>query len=139
MRLLGEDVLLEDEEGEREVTAAVAVLEFEYPHQRVRPTADDEFALPDEERDMSAESVAARVLESLGALEIAHLSGFLPDYDSIANYLITFASELHVGCSFAAYAVPQLQQQGFRVTIDDSFPFPTSRRLRALVRNGRTG
>lgn len=118
-------MLLEEEDGEREVSAVVATLEFEYPHQLVRPCSDDEFALPDDERDMSAESIAARVLESLGAMELAHLEGVLPDYDSKANYLISYTSELHVGCSFSAYALPQLELQGFKVTKAPNYPFET--------------
>jgi len=125
LTLVAEDVLLEDDEGEREVKAAVAILEFCYPAQTVRPTADDEFALPDESRDMGAEAMAARVLESFGAMEIAHLTGFLPDFDSKANYLITFASEVHIGCSFSAHALPQLRDKGFEIKMDASFPFPT--------------
>jgi SNF2 family DNA or RNA helicase len=123
LRLSGETVLLEEDGEEREMIAAVARLVFIYDGREVAP---DDLDLGDcASRDRGAEAQAARMLETLGAVELTSVEGLLPDYDSRANYLITFESEIHVGCSFAAHAVPELRGQGFEVAIDQSFPFDT--------------
>jgi len=128
LRLTGETVLLEESDGERETEAAVAILEFDYDGIRV-PAGDPDFLaecpLDESQRNRAAESQAARLLESFGAVEIEHVEGLLPDYDSKANYMITLAAEVHVGCSFAGHAVPELKRHGFQVEVDSSFPFPT--------------
>ncbi len=118
-------MLLDDDDGERETRAAVAELSFDYSGTRYFPVSDLDESPPDVRRDLAAEARAARVLESLGATEVNQLSGLLPDFDSTAHYFITFGDELHMGCSFAAYAVPELRRLGFSVELEPSFPFPT--------------
>ena len=120
--LSGETVLLDDPEADREVTAALAALTFRYATGSVRP-GDAE---PLEDRDENAEAAAQRMLEGFGAVELGVVEGLLADYDSASNYLICLATEAHVGCSFAAHAVPALRAQGFVVTLSASFPFPTT-------------
>ncbi len=128
LKLFGETVLLEDEDGEREVRAAVATFYFDYGGEIVM-AGENEFELDlmasEVERDLDTEARCARLLESFGAVELEHVDGLLPDYDSKANYMIALASEVHVGCSFAGHAVGELERHGFRVEVDDSFPFPT--------------
>lgn len=128
LKLLGETVLLEEEDGEREVRAAVAYLYFDYDGEIVA-AGDSDFVLDldasEVARDPEEEARYAHLLESFGAVELAHVDGVLPDYDSRANYMITLASEIHIGCSFAGHAVSELSRHGFRVEVDASFPFPT--------------
>ena len=128
LKLLGETVLLEEADGEQEVRAAVACLYFDYAGEIVM-AGDSEFELSldasEIERDRDEEARFAHILESFGAVELAHVEGVLPDYDSKANYMITLASEVHIGCSFAGNAVSELSRHGFRVEVDASFPFPT--------------
>ncbi|HSC89006.1 MAG TPA: DEAD/DEAH box helicase, partial [Polyangiaceae bacterium] len=45
------------------------------------------------------------------------------DYDSRAEYLVALGSQVHVGASFTAHAVPELRRAGFEVEIDPSYPF----------------
>lgn len=125
LTLRSEVVLLEEDEGERETQAAVAELAFDYDGLICHPEDEDDFEHGGASRDRVAEARAARILESLGATELCQLSGLLPDFDSTANYFITFSDEVHVGCSFAAHAVPELIRLGFVVAMDASFPFDT--------------
>lgn len=122
VRLFGEPVLVEDAEGEHEVKAAVLSLEFDYDGVAIRPSDDLDVALG-VERDLAAEARAQRILESFGAVELSCLSGCTPDFDSRADYLVSLEDNAHTGCSFAAYAVPELRNQGFEVIVEASYPF----------------
>ena len=138
LTLLGEVALVEGDEGEREELIALGILEFAYKDGVIRPDPRSEFdedtdpeeayleGLPSAatiQRDERAEARACRLLETLGAVELTAVSGVLPGYDSRANYLIALSGQRHVGCSFAAHAAPELQRQGFCVTVLPSFPF----------------
>ncbi len=103
--------------------AAVLSLEFDYEGVFLRPE-DEDGEVIGLTRDHGAEAVAQRILESFGAVELSCVSGCVPDFDSQANYLVSLDGSAHAGCSFTAHAVPQLEQHGFRVSVDDSYPFP---------------
>jgi len=127
LRLFAESGAIEENEQQHEVVAGVGRLEFLYDGVAVCSSSDDDDAdgenSGDIERDFGAEAEAQRLLESFGALELSGISDFLIDYDSRANYWVALASETHVGASFAAHAVPEMQKRGFRVIIEPSFPF----------------
>jgi superfamily II DNA or RNA helicase len=134
LTLVGEAALIEHEEGDREEITALAVLEFAYDAGVVRPAGAEEdledldlddfgSPAPEVERDARAEARACRLLEGLGAVDLTAVTGVLPSYDSKANYLIALAGQRHIGCSFAAHGVAELQKHGFSVTVAPSFPF----------------
>lgn len=123
LRLLGEPVLVPSAAGEeQEIQAGLASLNFVYEEGSV--LRDEELPL-DIQRDRAAEARAERLLESFGALDLACVTDCLVDYDSEAHFLIALSSEIHVGSSFSAYAVPELKRQGFEIVVEPSFPFPT--------------
>jgi superfamily II DNA or RNA helicase len=74
-------------------------------------------------RDREGEDRARRALESFGATEIACLEAYTPPPDSKADYLVQMDGSVHGWCSFTAYAVPQLRALGFRVEIDEGYPY----------------
>ena len=130
LTLVGEVVLVEGDDGEREEITALGILEFAYPGAVVRPETAADFTddvdqgeQGDVDRDERAEGRAAQMLEGLGAVELGTVSGILPSYDSRANYLIALAGQRHIGCSFAAHGVAELERQGFVVDVLPSFPF----------------
>ena len=129
LRLTGEEVLVIDETEERPARAALARLCFDYGDRKFVPHRPDELdpaADPTFDRCFSEEARAERILESLGASELSQIDGLVPEYDSAANYFITFASESHLGASFSAYAVPELVRLGFEVEFAPSYPFVTA-------------
>jgi superfamily II DNA or RNA helicase len=120
--LFGETLFVEDDKGEHETLAGVMTLEFDYEGVRVRPTGDtDDLGI---ERNSGAEDRAQRILESFGAVELSCVTSCTPPLDSEANYLVSLSESTHAGCSFAAYAIPELRSQGFDVVLDASYPFP---------------
>ncbi|MEM9073882.1 MAG: DEAD/DEAH box helicase [Myxococcota bacterium] len=135
IRLFGEQVMI-DREGYGanfvEVEAPLVQLSFEYPTLRQRVRASD----PQERfyaasaggvravhRNRSAELDARRVLESFGALDVECLDsvGVPPDVD--ADYMVRVDADVHDCCAFTAYAVPQLRRLGWKVELDDKYPF----------------
>lgn len=74
-------------------------------------------------RSLRDEKHAARIVESLGATELAHMQGLLPDYDSASNYFIALDSEPHIGASFSAYAAVELRRLGFQIEFAPGYPF----------------
>lgn len=75
------------------------------------------------ERDRAAEVKLQCLLESFGAVEIDQVSDMAAPYDSPADYLVQATDNVHSFCSFTAFAVPQLEALGCKVTIDPSYPF----------------
>src|SRR5690606_15320898 len=129
LTLVGEAALIEHEEGDREEVTALAILEFAYDGGVVRPAGAgedlDDLDLdldaiaqenPEIERDARAEARACQLIESLGAADLTPVRGVPPSYDSRANYLIALAGQRHIGCSFAAHGVAELEKHGFAVT-----------------------
>ncbi|MEY4578199.1 MAG: hypothetical protein RL701_2902 [Pseudomonadota bacterium] len=74
-------------------------------------------------RDMKAETRARRVLESFGALDIDLLEDYGNVPDSRAHYLVQTDETRDGNCAFTAYAVPQLRAHGFKVVIEDDYPY----------------
>jgi len=74
-------------------------------------------------RDQAAERQARRLLESLGAIELDCLDDCAAPPGAELDYAIRLDGDVHALCAFTAYAVPQLQQLGWRVTIDTEYPW----------------
>src|SRR3954470_18430524 len=68
-------------------------------------------------RDRAAELQAARVLESLGAIELAQLDDCAVSPGARVDYLVALDGDVHALCAFSAYAIPQLKNLGWHVTI----------------------
>ena len=72
------------------------------------------------ERDGEAE--ARRLLESLGAVELACLDCEVSP-GARADYVIGLDGDAHALCAFTAYALPQLRDRGWRIAIDPAYPW----------------
>ena len=66
---------------------------------------------------------ACRVLESLGAIELAHLDDCAVSPGAGVDYVVAVDGDVHALCAFCAYAVPQLRALGWRVEIDPEYPW----------------
>ena len=119
LRVFSDTLFVED--GSRhgdEVVTAMLGLEFHYGSRKVR-VSDPRMA----GRDREAEAQACRVLEGLGAIELAHLDDCAVSPDSRVDYVVAVDGDVHALCAFSAYAVPQLRALGWRVDIDAQFPW----------------
>jgi superfamily II DNA or RNA helicase len=71
--------------------------------------------------DPADEEHARRVLESLGAIELACLDDC--ELAGDAEYVVAVDEDPHAACAFSAYALPQLRERGWRVDIDPGYPW----------------
>ncbi len=101
-----------------EVATAMLRLDFDYSGRRVR-ASDGRGA----GRDRDAEAQACRVLEGLGAIELAHLDDCAVSPGAAVDYVVAVDGDVHALCAFSAYAVPQLRALGWRVEIDAEYPW----------------
>src|SRR6187549_2896113 len=118
LKLFAETLFVDD--GSRhgdEVQTAMLRLEFDYGGRRIRSSAPG-FA----GRDRDAEQQAARVLEGLGAIELAHLDDCAVSPGSGVDYVIAVDGDVHALCAFGAHALPQLRAMGWRVDIAENYP-----------------
>src|SRR5687768_7245884 len=119
LRVFAETLFVDD--GSRhgdEVRTAMLRLDFDYQGRRVR-AADPRTA----GRDRDAELQACRVLEGLGAIELAHLDDCAVAPGAGVDYVVAVDGDVHAVCAFTAYAVPQLRALGWRVELDADFPW----------------
>ena len=119
LRLFADTLFVEDgsKHGDEVVTAMLR-LELAYGARRVR--INDPWLAG---RDREAEAQACRILEGLGAIELAHLDDCAVSPDAPVDYVVAVDGDVHALCAFTAYAVPQLRALGWRVEIDDQFPW----------------
>ncbi|MCB9558647.1 MAG: DEAD/DEAH box helicase [Deltaproteobacteria bacterium] len=110
------------------VKAPLIALSFDYEGTEVRASdpmrrvfASTAHGAMSIDREQSAENHARAVLESLGATELECLEHYTAP--ASADYLIQPDGDAHTLCAFTAYAVPQLQRLGWRVTIDPDYPW----------------
>jgi superfamily II DNA or RNA helicase len=114
------DTLFVDDGTRRgdEVRTAMLRLDFAYAGRRVRSTDPRWLG-----RHRDAEREACRVLESLGAIELAHLEDCAVTPGVAIDYVLALDGDAHALCAFSAYAVPQLRQLGWQVEIDPDYPW----------------
>ena len=119
LRLFADTLYVDDgsRHGE-EVRTAMARLDFAYDGRKVR-SRDTRGA----GRDRAAELQAARVLEGLGALELASLDDCAVTPGSGIDYVLAVDGDAHVLCAFAAHALPQLRAMGWQIEIDPDYPW----------------
>jgi superfamily II DNA or RNA helicase len=115
IKLFAETLFVEDG---TEVTTGMIRLDFDYANRRVR-SRDPRFA----GRDRAAELEAARVLESFGAVELAHLDDCAVAPGTGADYVLAVDGDPHGLTAFAAHAVPQLRALGWSITFDAEYPW----------------
>jgi superfamily II DNA or RNA helicase len=101
-----------------EVRTAMARLDFAYEGRRVR-SSDPRSA----GRDRPAELQATRVLEGLGALELASLDDCAVTPGSGIDYVLAVDGDAHALCAFGAHALPQLRAMGWQIDIDPDYPW----------------
>jgi len=113
-----------------EVDAPVIELSFEYRGFTVSSHATGERVFTKQTlrrnafaRDLEAEIRARRVLESFGVIDLELLEDYGSAPDSRAHYLIQTDETRDGFCAFTAYALPQLRSLGFKVILDDDYPY----------------
>ena len=114
LRLFAETLFVAEEEAR----TAMLRLDFDYGGKRVR-CRDPRWG----GRDRDAEQQACRVLEGLGAIELAHLDDCAVAPGASVDYVVALDGDVHALCAFSAYAVPQLRAMGWRVEIDPDYPW----------------
>ncbi|HTJ46522.1 MAG TPA: DEAD/DEAH box helicase [Kofleriaceae bacterium] len=97
--------------GSEEVRAAALRLDFEVAGLRLRATG------------ARWEAEARRVLEALGAIEIDALDDCAVAPGVAVDYVLRLDGDVHALCAFSAYAVPQLTRLGWKIEIDQDYPW----------------
>ena len=75
------------------------------------------------DRDRAAESQARRILEGFGAVELDRLDDCAVSPGAEVDYVVRIDGDVHALCAFSAYAVPQLRNLGWAVTVADDYPW----------------
>jgi superfamily II DNA or RNA helicase len=106
-------------------------LSFEYDGTRVRAGDERTRVFRSEgggltalERDRAAEHAARRVLERLGAVELACVEeSIAPPLGCEPDYVVRADGDEHSFCNFTARAIEQWRALGWRVEVDPAYPF----------------
>ncbi len=130
LRLYTERMLVDTDEGARELEVPVLRLWFDYGEVGFRASERRErcFIATDGgmsafERDAAGEAAAERLLEGFGAVELACLDTYTPDLDSEADYVVGVDGDTDALCAFTARALPQLSGHGWDVQVDEGYPY----------------
>jgi len=113
-----------------EIVAPLIELSFDYGGTRVRASdgrrrlfKSERGGLVPVDRDVGAEHAAQRLLERLGAIELACVDDLaLPD-GCDAEYVVRIDAGAHAFCAFTAQALPQLRAAGWQVDVAPDFPY----------------
>lgn len=119
LRVFADTLFVDD--GSRngyEVTTAMLRLELDYQGRRIA-VSDPRGA----GRDRDAEAQACRVLESLGAIELANLDDCAVTPGTQVDYIVSPDGDVNALCAFSAYSIPQLRGLGWRVEIHAEYPW----------------
>ncbi|MEO8840253.1 MAG: DEAD/DEAH box helicase [Kofleriaceae bacterium] len=124
MRLFAETLYVDD--GTRhgdEVKTAMVRLDFAYDlhragGRRVRSRNPNQAG-----RDRAAELQAARVLEGLGAIELASLDDCAVTPGVGIDYVLAVDGDPSTLCGFGEHALPQLRAMGWQIDIDPEYPW----------------
>jgi superfamily II DNA or RNA helicase len=134
VRLYADQVLVTSTDGLScdldEVLVPLVELSFEYGGTRVR--ASDERTrvfrangglLEAVERDRRAEAAARRVVERLGAVELACVEAIAQVEGGAADYVVRADGDENAFCTFTARALAKWRALGWRVEVDATYPF----------------
>ncbi len=115
VRLFADDVVIHRTEG----------LYSRYETQRLPLVAlsfEDAFGTPlPDDGDSIEEQRARRLLESFGAVPLECLDEWAPSQP--ADYVVRCEGNVHDFCTFGAHVVPQLRALGWRIDVDEKYPF----------------
>jgi len=73
--------------------------------------------------DRRVRDQVCRVLEGLGAIELAYAGDCAVAPGADIDYIVSLDGDVHALCAFSAYAVPQLRALGWHVEIDRDYPW----------------
>lgn len=74
-------------------------------------------------RDRAAEHEARRLIERLGAVELACLDNVAAPEGCKADYVVRADGDTHAFCGFTERALAQFRAAGWRVEVDPAYPF----------------
>ncbi len=74
-------------------------------------------------RDAAAEARAGQVLESFGAVDLECAPDHAVPPGVVAHYLLRCEGDVHDHCAFSTWVVPQLRALGWRVELEDDYPY----------------
>ncbi len=148
VRLYADQVLVTSTEGLScdldEVLVPLVELSFEYGGTRVRASDErsrvfrsDGGGLQAVERDRVAEGAARRVIERLGAVELACVEAIAQPEGGVADYVVRADGDENAFCTFTARALAQWRALGWRVDVDARYPFRVVERDPLLLRAHR--
>ena len=134
VRLYADHVLVTSTDGLScdldEVLVPLVELSFEYGGTRVRASDDrprvfraDGGRLEAVERDRAGEGAARRVVERLGAVELACVEAIAQPEGGAADYVVRADGDENAFCTFTARALAQWRALGWRVEVDAKYPF----------------
>ncbi|HEX3771365.1 MAG TPA: hypothetical protein VHV30_10890, partial [Polyangiaceae bacterium] len=113
-----------------EVLVPLIELSFEYGGTRVRAGDErtrvfrsDAGGLEAVDRDRKAEATARRVIERLGAVELACVESITQREDGEADYVVRADGDENAFCGFTARALGQWRSLGWQVDVDAAYPF----------------
>jgi superfamily II DNA or RNA helicase len=113
-----------------EVLVPLVELSFEYGGTRVHALDDRPRVfrasggmLEAVERDRAAEAAARRVIERLGAVELACVEAIAQPEGGTADYVVRADGDENAFCTFTARALAQWRALGWRVEVDAKYPF----------------
>ena len=119
LRVFADTLFLDD--GSRhgdEVTTAMLRLDFAYDSRRVR-SSEPRWA----GRDREAEANARRVLESFGAIELAHLDDCAVSPGTPVDYIVAVDGDVSAICAFLEHSISQLRTLGWSIELDGQLPW----------------
>jgi superfamily II DNA or RNA helicase len=134
VRLYADQVLVTNTDGLScdldEVLVPLVELSFEYGGTRVRAGDDrprvfraEGSLLEAVERDRAGEGAARRVIERLGAVELACVETIAQPEGGVADYVVRADGDENAFCTFTARALAQWRALGWRVEVDAKYPF----------------
>jgi superfamily II DNA or RNA helicase len=113
-----------------EVLVPLVELSFDYGGTRVRASDErprvfrsDGGRLEAVDRDRKGEGAARRVIERLGAVELACVESITQNEDGQADYVVRADGDENAFCAFTARALAQWRSLGWHVDVDAGYPF----------------
>jgi superfamily II DNA or RNA helicase len=130
IRLFTEPVVVDTDGGFQEFEAPVIQLSFDYPGARLRVSDPRErifyaqgHGMATMARDAEGEAETRKVLESFGAVDLNCLDHYGIAPDSAADYVVRVEGDSQSHCAFSAHALPKLRARGWRVDVDEDYPY----------------
>ncbi len=134
MRLYADQVVVTSTDGlscdTDELLVPLVDLSFEYGGTRVRACDERMRVFRDAgglleaiDRDRALEGASRRVIERLGAVELACIETIAPPDGCVAEYVVRADGDENTFCTFTARALAQWRALGWRIEVDAKYPF----------------